>query len=171
MPNKKTCYFLILWEDEGIFLQPISTLVASKRREGLPCIRKGQEISLPIIIKTVKKNIQKLLKSYLTGGYLKTTYYNMNESLHSKDRNQETRWGITHKISVAVDTESSKKRHDQTLMQVIYHLHSTNIPTQSWAVLQARLFSLTQLWGAWDIIVQEMPSLSRLGYSSFFRNP
>lgn len=42
--------------------------MASKRRKGLPCIRKGQEISLPIIIKIIKKNIQKLLKSYLTGG-------------------------------------------------------------------------------------------------------
>lgn len=162
---------LILWEDEGICLQPRSTLVAFKRRTVLPHIRKGQEISLPVIFKIVKKNIEKLLKSYLTGGYLKTTHYNMNESLHLKASNQDTRWGITHKISVSVDRESSKKRHDQTPVQVTYSSPSANTPTHCWAVVQARLFSLTQLWRAWDVTVQEMPFLSRLEYFSFFRNP
>ena len=99
---------------------------------------------------------------------MKTIYYNMNESLHSKSKKQETRWGINHNIPVSVDTESSKKKHNQTPMQLSYSLHSANIPSHGWTVLQASLFALTQLWGAGDIMVQEMPYLIKSGYSSFF---
>lgn len=85
MPNLKNWYLFILWENEGRFLQPISTLAASKRRKHLPQLEG---------VMSTSHNNQESKEEYIetakivsTCGYLKTTYYHKYESLHLKDRN------------------------------------------------------------------------------------
>lgn len=87
-----------------------------------------------------------------------------------KEEKQETRWEVTHKISVPVGTVLSKRKHDQTLMPTAHGLYSAMAPATAGCTCKQVFFlwpSYEELWKAWDIILQEMSLLVRLGTLAF----
>lgn len=146
--------------------------MACKRRKGLPHLERSRDFTSHDY-QDSKEGYTETAKTISSMWLFEKHLLQYKWILTFKEEKQKTRWEVTHKISVPVDTVSSKRKHDQTLMPTAHGLYSAIAPATAGCTCKQVFFlwpSYEELWRAWDIILQEMSLLARLGFSGFFRN-
>lgn len=101
-------------------------------------------------------------------GDSKATYYTVNESLPLKDRNRKPDEGHPKSSCRCWFSIKQKKKHmTRTDADSVCTLQQ--VPAIAGCTCKQVFSSLAQLCRAWDIILQEIPKLTRLGYPGFFQ--